>query len=294
MSKIYKNSGISIVIPNYNGKKLLAKNLPEVLKACAECEIIIVDDASTDDSAVFLKENFSQVKVLINKKNLRFARTCNRGVQISSGRLVVLLNNDVAPCKDFLKPLVKKMKDQDVFSAGCREVLSKSGKKVYSGRSEAQVARGLLMHRRAKDQTKPDTYWTAGGSMIVDKKKFLQLGGFDSIYDPGYWEDIDLSFRARQRGWNIKFVPSSLVYHDHESTYSKFFGEEEIIYLSFRNSLLFAWKNFKGCDLLNHFLWLPYNLVLLGIKTRGVFVRAFFGATCRWISFWFEKKVIPH
>ncbi len=172
---------ISIVIPNYNGKKLLEKNLPKVLQACQKWaktgwEIVVADDASTDDSVAFLKKNYPQVKVIVHQKNQRFAANCNTGVKKAKGKVVVLLNNDVSPEPDFLKPLIKHFKNPKVFAVGCKEKDIKEGKTIYSGRGLGEFKRGFLIHWRAKNQNKKDTLWTAGGSMAVHRQKWLELG----------------------------------------------------------------------------------------------------------------------
>lgn len=289
---------ISIVISNYNGQKLLEKNLPKVIKACKNCEIIVVDDASIDQSVDFTKSNFPQVKIIQHKKNQRFAVACNSGVKISRGDIVILLNNDVSPFpkpsvrrhlakENFLKPLVKHFKDKNVFSVGCREVEMKNGKKIISGRTEGEFKRGFLMHWRPEDQESQDTLWTFGGSMAVDRKKYLELGGMDALYSPAYWEDIDLCWQARKKGWKILFEKEAVVYHNHETTNISVFGKTKIKLYAYRNQILFVWKNIRGRKLLKHFLWLPYHLVFTTIRSRGLFLIAFLQAVLRYIQFIF-------
>src|SRR3989344_3918266 len=115
---------VSIVIPNYNGEEILAKNLPKVLDAVGDAEIIIVDDASTDASASIisnLKSQISNLKLLQNEHNLGFSSTVNRGVKVVKGEVVVLLNTDVVPEKDFLKPLLRHFEDEKIFAVGCMD-----------------------------------------------------------------------------------------------------------------------------------------------------------------------------
>src|SRR3989344_2471695 len=97
---------ISIVIPNYNGRHLLEKNLPQVINASPDCEIIVVDDASTDESVSFLKKNYGNIILLEKKKNSGFSSTVNLGVKKSSGDLIVLLNSDAVPDENYLKYLL--------------------------------------------------------------------------------------------------------------------------------------------------------------------------------------------
>ena len=111
---------VSVVIPNFNGRELLEKNLPSVLKAKENLEnkiieIIIVDDGSFDESVNFIKNNFSGVKIIKHKINRGFSATVNTGVRTAKGDLIALLNNDVIPSEDFLKAALPHFENDKVF-----------------------------------------------------------------------------------------------------------------------------------------------------------------------------------
>src|SRR5260221_14400322 len=109
---------VSIVIPNFNGRELLEKNLPEILKAKQNkknniCEIIIVDDGSTDDSVKYLKEKWPRkIRLIVHKKNRGFATSINTGVRMAKSELVCLLNSDVIPSNDFLVTMNEDFGDE--------------------------------------------------------------------------------------------------------------------------------------------------------------------------------------
>lgn len=268
---------VSVVIPNY--KKLpLIKHLPAVIKACPNAEIIVVDDASPDDTVAYLKANFPQVKVVVNQVNERFAVSCNNGVNAASGKIIVLLNSDVAPKPNFLKPLLAHFSDPQVFAVSCLEI-QRHGR---SGRNRCQFKRGFLIHSAAPVVAGKNC-WATGGSSAFDRQKYLQAGGMDRLYHPAYWEDIDLSWQAREKfGWQILFEPKSQVFHNHETTNVSVFGQRQMELMAMRNQILFVWKNIRGWRLVQHFLWLPYHLIFTTIRTKGIFVVAFFKALWQW------------
>ena len=269
---------VSVVIPNYNGRRLLKKHLPWVIRACPGAEVIVVDDASTDNSVKFLEKQFPKVKVVVNKTNQRFAISCNNGVRAAKGEIVVLLNSDVAPKKSFLKPLLKHFDNDKVFAVGCLEIQKENGKKEVSGRSICQFKRGFLIHHKAKNQAGHSTCWAAGGSMALSRSKYLEINGMDPLYKPAYWEDIDLSWQAKKQGWLVLFEPKSQVYHNHETTNVTAFGKRKMELMASRNQILFVWKNIRGRQLLEHFLWLPYHLIFTTVRTKGIFLKAFIQA----------------
>lgn len=272
---------VSIIIPNFNGKKLLEKNLPKVLKACQsysqkDGEIIVVDDASSDESVAFLKQKYPKIRLVVHQKNQRFAISCNDGVKQARGRIVVLLNNDVVPEKDFLKPLLENFTDRKVFSVGCKERSIQEGRVVFSGRAGGEFKRGFLVHWRAREQDRKDTLWTASGSAAYRRNLWLKLGGLDSLFRPAYGEDIDLSYRAQKAGYKILFEPESEVFHQHETTNLEVFGKKKILLSGIKNQFLFVWKNITDFSfLLRHFLWLPDHLLISSVKTKGLFLLGF-------------------
>lgn len=268
---------ISVVIPNYNGREILAKNLPQVIKNCPECEIIIVDDASTDDSVNFIKNNFKKVKLIEHARNKGFANTVNTGVENSSEDLVLLLNSDVSPRANFLKAAVKHFENEkNLFAVGLADYSHENSKIVVRGRGAAVIKRGFLAHFKAPS-TFGETLWVSGGSSLIDRQKFLELGGFDQCFAPFYWEDIDLCWRAQKSGYICLFEPKSQVDHYHEQGaikkhYRPFFVKK----IAYRNQFLFVWKNVSDTlYLLSHIFWLPYHLVKSIITFDTAFIAGF-------------------
>ncbi|MDQ3008198.1 MAG: glycosyltransferase family 2 protein [bacterium] len=277
---------VTAVIPTHNGLVLLEKNLPQVLKAMQDNdEVMIVDDASTDTTVQWLKETFQlsdgdrasdengsysvytncitlgskmlEITVLKNESNLRFAEAVNRGVKLSKHAYIFLLNNDVAPFPKVLKYLLSYFKSSQVFAVGCLEYQSDA--EQSSGRNKLWFERGLFQHARAKRQVSGKTAWVSGGSGLFDREKWLILGGFDKRFYPAYWEDVDLSYRATQKGWKVWFSAEAQVHHNHESTNTTVFGQKQIAQMSWRHQQLFTWLHSSTKRRLLFLLWWPYH-----------------------------------
>ena len=238
----------SIVIPNWKGRKLLEKNLPAVLATNPE-EVIIVDDASPDDSNAFLEKNYPQVKLIKHQKNRGFAAGCNSGVKAAKGEIVVLLNLDVVPEKEALEKILPNFNDERVFAVSFNETSSPN----FSW-TKGKFERGFIVHENQnKDNCLHRSFWVNGGSGAFRKKMWEKLGGFDELFNPFYWEDIDLCYRAQKRGWKILWEPRAKVLHKHEGVIGKNFPKEYVDFIWERNQLIFIWKN-----LTNHFLFLKH------------------------------------
>jgi GT2 family glycosyltransferase len=278
---------ISVVIPSYKGVHLFKKNLDAVfIAARTGDQVIIVDDASgEDDNTVewFTKE-FKAKKVcfrgfaadlyigqykkakkeveavlLVNQKNQRFGVTANRGVEYAANELIYLINNDVAPHKEAINKLIPHFDDDQVFAVASMEIETAINKK--GGKNKLWFERGLFIHSRAEDLEFGETAWATGGSAMFRKSMWEEIGGFDKLYYPAYWEDIDLSFQARKRGWKVLFEPQSVVDHNHETTNQSVFGQKRIEKMGWDNGLKFTWKNANFWQRISFILWKPYWLI---------------------------------
>lgn len=287
---------VSVVIPNYNGEKLLQKNLPKVIEALSfylhkfskKGEIIITDDSSRDKSEEIAEEIFKsnkseKIKFVFNrnKKNLGFSSNVNKGVEKVHGRYIVLLNTDIEPEKDFLVPLLKNFEDPQMFAVGCLEESVEVGGNVLRGRGLGCFKRGFLNHRKG-EVDRGNTLWVSGGSGAFRKDIWDKLSGFDSLYNPFYWEDIDLSYRALKSGYKTKFENRSKVKHEHERGAIKTnFSKNSVKKIAYRNQFIFTWKNLSDFDLLFiHFLLLPYHFIKSFLSFDWAFFSGFRQAYC--------------
>lgn len=239
--KILGTYTVSVIIPVYNTKELVIKNLPYVIKASKDKsnrikEIIVVDDASTDDSAQAIKKSFPEVRIIKHTKNRGFAASVNTGARSSFGKLIVLLNSDVIPEKDFLVHVLDNFDDPRVFGISFNE-------KGYSW-TTGYFEDGFIVYKESSVKNKiAETFWLSGGSSIYRRDYWMKLGGMDEkLLSPYYWEDIDLSYRAAKRGLLNLWDPRGKVSHEHESTMKKL-NQVKVMRIRERNHLLIHWKN---------------------------------------------------
>lgn len=290
-----KPFSVSIILPNWNGAAIMQKHLPVVLKAAGDSEVIIVDDGSMDNSIDVVKKKFPNVKLIEKKQNSGFAETVNVGVAAAHGEIIVLLNTDVEPDRDFLAPLVKHFTDPTVFAAGCLEKNPEAAGIVLRGRGIAHWEKGFYIHARG-DVDKTNTAWVSGGSGAFRKELWDKLGGLDVLFNPFYWEDIDLSYRALKAGYTVLFEAGSSVWHFHEQGAIKTkFQEAKVQRTAFRNQLLFTWKNLSDPQIwLSHLFWLPIRIFQDLLRGNNIMWLGFVDAVGRIAQIRKQRSLYSH
>jgi GT2 family glycosyltransferase/glycosyltransferase involved in cell wall biosynthesis len=240
----------TVVIPNWNGRDLLERYLPSVVEALAgnpDNEILVVDNGSEDGSAEFVRETFPQVRVLALERNLGFGGGSNAGFRAARNDIVVLLNSDMRVDGGFLQPLLDGFADEKVFAVTCQIFFSDPAKlREETGLTQAWWEDGSLRVRHRIDAQIINLYpcfYGGGGSTAYDRRKFLELGGFDELLAPFYLEDTDLGFLAWKRGWKVLYQPASIAFHEHRGTIGKRFSNARIQAVLKKNFILFCWKN---------------------------------------------------
>ena len=163
-------------------------------------EIIVVDNGSEDGSVAFLGERFPQVRVLALPQNLGFGGGSNAGFRAAKNDIVVLLNSDMRVERDFLTPLLAGFEDERTFAVSCQIFFSDPAKlREETGLTEGWWEQGAL---RVRHRAEPEIrelfpcFYGGGGSCAFDRRKFLELGGFDELLRPFYLEDTDLGYLA--------------------------------------------------------------------------------------------------
>ncbi|HUA19362.1 MAG TPA: glycosyltransferase [Bryobacteraceae bacterium] len=262
----------SVVIPNWNGRDLLAKYLPSVIEAMAghpDNEVIVVDNGSEDGSAQFVRENFPSVRVLALDRNLGFGGGSNEGFRAAKNDIVVLLNSDMRVEPDFLAPLLEGFTGETIFSVACQIFFSDPNRiREETGLTQSWWENGALRVRHRADPAIQSLYpcaYGGGGSCAYDRQKFLELGGFDELLRPFYLEDTDLGYLAWKRGWRVLYQPRSLVYHEHRGTIGKRFTPAQIDAVLKKNFVLFCWKNIHEWRRLSSHFFFAYAGALVGV-----------------------------
>jgi O-antigen biosynthesis protein len=274
-------SAATVVIPNWNGRDLLAQYLPSVIGALAgnsENEIIVADNGSADGSAEFIGRAFPGVKLLALERNLGFGGGSNAGVRAAKNDIVVLLNSDMQVAPDFLAPLLEGFRDESVFAVSC-QIFFRDPAKV---REETGLTQGWWQDGGLKVRHRSDSaigglfpcFYGGGGSCAFDRRKFLELGGFDELLAPFYLEDTDLGYMAWKRGWKVLYQPRSMVFHEHRGTIGRRFTEAQIQAVLKKNYLLFCWKNIHDWRRLAEHFFFSYGGALLSVASGDVPGRA--------------------
>ena len=267
-----KKIPISIIIPVYKNYDMFYQYFEINKKYFDGCEVIVMNDYPLENITKQVKKIYPESIVINHKKNLGFAGNVNRGVLKATRNYIFLMNSDVV-LKDnsFLNALDYFKKDRRLFAIGFAQI-EKDGKIV--GANRGYFKNGLINHSHLSSNIYHLTsnFWAEGGSSIFKKKLFIDLGLLDELYNPFYWEDIDLSYRAWKAGYKILYDPSIKVEHHHESTIGKYFDKSKILKTAFRNQLIFHWKNLTDKDLIiKHMLNFP----------RFIFISGFFDALIR-------------
>ncbi len=267
-----KSYPISIIIPVYKNYKMFYRYLEINKKYFDGCEVIVMNDYPPENITKQVKKIYPEAVVINNKKNLGFAGNVNLGVLKATKNYVLLMNSDVVlNDNSFLSSLNYFKKDRKLFAVGFAQI-EKNGKIV--GANRAYLKNGLINHSflRTTNYELHPIFWAEAGSSIFRKKLFVGLGLFDELYNPFYWEDIDLSYRAWKAGYKILFDPNIKVEHHHESTIGKYFDKSKILRTAFRNQLIFHWKNLTDRKLVFKHL---FNIPIF------IFIPGFFDALIR-------------
>ena len=261
----------AIVILNFNGKSWLEKFLPTVILHSSISEIFVIDNASTDDSIHYLKENFPSVSIIINKENHGFAGGYNVGLKSIKADIYCLLNSDVEVTKNWIEPVLNLFERDKNIAAIQPKILSFSDKTKFEFAGAAggfidnvgyPFCRGRNFETIEKDSGQYDDeteiFWASGCALFIRSSDFWADNGFDERFF-AHQEEIDLCWRLKNAGKKIFYTHRSTVYHVGGGTLNK--TNPTKTFLNFRNNLIMLVKNLPLVTL----LWvIPLRLILDG------------------------------
>ena len=256
---------VAVVILNWNGEQMLRQFLPSVVehsvlpRALGEAVVYVADNGSTDGSLALLAAEFSTVRTIVFEENYGFADGYNKAFEQIDAEYAVLLNSDVEVTAGWLTPLVEYMDTHSQVGA-CQPKLMAYHQKdefEYAGamggyldRYGYPYCRGRIFDTIEKDHGQYDTdvplLWATGASLMVRLTTYKEVGGLDGRFF-AHMEEIDLCWRLRCRGHEVRSVASSVVYHVGGATLNA--GHPRKTFLNFRNNLLMLYKNLPEGDL---------------------------------------------
>ncbi len=262
---------IVVAILNYNGKNWLEKFLPTVLSKSTEAEVLVIDNASTDDSVQFLQQRFPQVSLIINQQNHGFAGGYNEGLKTVEADYFILLNSDVEVTDNWIMPVIHLLEEDKEIEVAQPKILSYARKEYFEHAGAAgglmdklgyPFCRGRIFYETEKDthqyNTPEEIFWATGACMFIRAKTYKKHQGFDEAFF-AHMEEIDLCWRIKNSGGKVYYCPDSKVYHVGGGTLD--YMSPFKVYLNFRNSLYALHKNYSG----NLFLVIFARLILDGV-----------------------------
>ena len=241
---------IGIAILNWNGINLLKSNLKGVIDKSGDSTIYIIDNNSDDNSVEFVEQNFPQVKLIRLDKNYGFAEGYNIGLKHVNEDIVCILNNDVEVTDKWLDPIKRKLEEKgnciiqpNIMDFNNREYYEYAGASGgFIDKFGYPFCRGRIFYTLEKNTNQysdDKIFWASGACMIIPKRTFYELGGFDKSFF-AHMEEIDLCWRGFNKGIECFSSTDSVVYHVGAATLKENANKN---YLNYRNSLIMLTKN---------------------------------------------------
>lgn len=260
---------VSVIIPNYNSKQYIEQCIDSLKnQTFHNFDIIVVDNASKDDSAKIVEEKYPDVRLIRLSENFGFSRAVNEGISASKAEFVLLLNDDTKADEHFVEKMYAAISSDDkIFSASAKMVQMFAPEKL-DGAGDLYSALGWA-YARGKDKSvnnkrfnKPcDIFASCGGAAIYRKSILNEIGYFDE-FNFAYLEDIDIGYRARIYGYRNVYQPEAVVYHVGSAVSGSRYNDFKVR-LSARNNIYIVFKNMPIPQLI---LNLPILLIGFGIK----------------------------
>jgi GT2 family glycosyltransferase len=240
---------VTFIVPSYNQRDFMDVCLPPLLaEAGEEHQVILVDDGSNDDTTSYVGRRYPRVRVICMQRNRGFTGAVMAGIKACDTPLFALINSDVKVRPGFLSAMLPHFDAAETFAV-CSRIDLPGGSQVETGNVAPAFAGILEPYHVAPTDAGPILY-AGGASSLYHRARYQALGGFETIYRPFYWEDIELGYRAWRRGWRSLFEPGASVWHQRRACIGRRFGDAYADETFLKNALLFVWKNVRDRGLL--------------------------------------------
>ncbi len=279
-----QSPSVALVILNWSGKHFLEKFLPSVVLSDYEnLEVIVADNASTDDSIQFLEQRYPSIKIILNGANEGFAKGYNTALKQVTADYYILLNSDVQVTPGWITPVISLMETDKAIAACQPKILSFENKNKfeYAGASGGWIDkfgypfnRGRIFDFCENDEGQYNNisqiFWATGAAMFLRASVFHEQNGFDEYFF-AHQEEIDLCWRMQRAGHKIFVVPSSVVYHVGGGTLPA--GNKRKVFLNFRNNLVMLSKNLPFREM----IWkIPFRILLDNVAAFQALIKGDF------------------
>ena len=263
---------IAVVVLNWNGRKWLEIMLPFLIRYSQQAKIFIADNASADDSILFVEKNYPKIKIISNKSNNGYAKGYNDVLKKIDSKYYVLINSDIEVSKNWIDPIINLMDNDNKIAACQPKILNYNNRNYfeYAGASGGYIdllgyplCRGRIFDTLEKDEGQyndvKEIFWASGACLFVRSSYFNDIGGLDEDFF-AHQEEIDLCWRFKNKDYKIMVQPESIVYHVGGGTLNS--SSAFKTYLNFRNNLSMLFKNLSLFEI----IWIiPSRLILDGI-----------------------------
>ena len=248
---------ISIIVLNYNGKQFLKVCFDSLLLSTyPNIELLMVDNASTDDSVDYMERNYPQVKIIHSGGNIGYSAGNNLGIEVAAGKYVLLLNNDIEVTPGWLEPIMEEFESDEQIAAVQPKIhhMIDRDSFEYAGAAGGMIdifsfpfMRGRVFYTIEKDEGQYDTnidlFWTSGAAMAIRKDVLKKTGLLDNDF-VHHMEEIDLCWRILLQGYRLRIRTDSVIYHYAGGTIKARSFKKE--YWNHRNSVFMMMKNYSS------------------------------------------------
>lgn len=291
---------ISIIIVTWNSYQFLSSLLQSLQnQTFQDFRVFIIDNGSTDESLSYLRNNYPQIAILENRKNLGFCRAYNQGIKITKNEFVLCLNQDIILSENFLEKLMKVAeKDQRIGSLGGKLLRFKNPEEELKDKNSSDIidSTGILAFKtrrfinqgegeidKGQYNRQEEVFGISGAAVLYRRSALEDVKIADEYFDEdffAYKEDIDLAWRLRLAGWKVIYVPEAIAYHKRGGARKLGLGDLDTIknrrnkpslvnYLSYKNHLFLIFKNESWFN----FWWFP---LILGYEIKKFIYIVFF------------------